>query len=54
MNIWIKKRDEPFNKARPLTSDEKRRLHPISGHVTANISFMHRIKEGMKISGYML
>ena len=35
MNIWVKKRSEPFDKARPLTADEKR---PVTSYFWARDS----------------
>ena len=34
-NIWVKKTDEPFDAARPITADTKRPIPAISGAATA-------------------
>ncbi|MBK6785169.1 MAG: hypothetical protein IPG79_16510 [Saprospiraceae bacterium] len=51
MNVWVKKFDEAFDKAKPLT-DSQRPSMVISGQMTASIFFMLKIKTVMKTSTF--
>jgi hypothetical protein len=46
-NVWVKRTDEPFDKARPVTNDTKR---AISGVVTRSTFSMFRTALGTKTS----